>query len=221
MKRSQRTQPLLAPKKKERAQSAGTITKGRRRPTTNGFSKSLRSKRVCPQRCHRRSTSFRHRHRTCSLSVNVYVLKKSCATLIANVTGEGTWASLCSRVLLFFHNQWDPHQGRALGLPNRLRGFFLIFRQGNSKEDLNERSPRSPEGKNVLCYLFGDIYLYACISLSPPLFFPTPTHAYLRSFGTKVEPQVASGAYGWGPGAGFGWSRQMYSTCYMFRMDSP
>ena len=220
MKRSQRTQPLLAPKKEERAQSAGTITKGRRRPTTtNGFSQSLLSKRVAPNGAIvdplHSAVAIAH-----ALSVNVYVLKKSCATLIANVTGEGTWASLCSRVLLFFHNQWDPHQGRALGLPNRLWVFYFIFRQGNSKEDPNERSPRSPEGKKVLCYLFGDIYLYACISLSRLLFFPALTHAFSRNFGTKVEPQVASGAYGLGPGAGFGWSRQTYSTCYMFRMDS-
>lgn len=74
-----------------------------------------------------------------------------------------TCVDLSSRVLLFFPKPMGPYRGRELGLPELT--FFKNFSLGEQTgKKIQRKKSAITGGLNVLCYLYGDIYLYVCQS---------------------------------------------------------
>ena len=92
--------------------------------------------------------------------------KKKVATLIANITGGRVSTCLVGFYTPFFPKPMGPYRGRALELP-KLTFFFFNFSLGEQTgKKIQRKKSAITGGPNVLCYLYGDIYLYACQCIS-------------------------------------------------------
>ena len=141
----EKTVGSLTPKKKERCARRWALwdNKGRRRPTTGGFSN------CCDQKTNSYPTAGAHRivdplhsaiaiahpHASLSMRSTVRAKKKKVATLIANITGGRVSTCLVGFYTPFFSKPMGPYRGRALELP-KLTFFKKFFARGtNWKED--------------------------------------------------------------------------------------